>query len=146
MSVICFRSVQPNISIVDQVMDANNDVGSMYSGIGEPPICSSTDLPLPSRCVVCFLQFIYAVCSDLLKNVTLVMEGGGLPIDLIKSECPSFSGASKWWLLLLLLIVPVIIFLLVAAWKYGEKKYSHYRRGRHGADSSEAKTDADSAV
>lgn len=123
MSLVCYDS--PNIRSVDQLYIVGTEEGYLYSGTGTPPFCNSSSPPLPSGCVVCVYQSIHAVCGDLLKNKTLVMEGSGKHIKLIKSVCPTLlanatneytdmsginAGASYW-----LLPVGIIFLILVIA-------------------------------
>lgn len=84
MALSCLRSSVPNSSNGTVLYDASSDEGHLYISIGRPALCSST-APPNSSCVVCFNKFLYAVCSKLLEKVTLAMEGGGRPVDLIKS-------------------------------------------------------------
>ncbi|KAI9523923.1 hypothetical protein NQZ68_022556 [Dissostichus eleginoides] len=135
MSLVCYGS--PNIGSVDQLYAADTEEGYLYLGTGTPPFCNSTSPPLPSGCVVCVNQFIHAVCGDLLKNETLVMEGSGKHIKLIKSVCPTLLGnatnadmsgnnvGAPQWLLpvgIIFLILAIAIIAVVCGRKYWTKR------------------------
>lgn len=85
MSFYCQQPLEPNVGVVDRLYDAASEDGHIYLGNGTLPHCSSTDPPRPNSCVVCSQKKVYAVCSDLLNKVTLLMEGDGQVIELIQS-------------------------------------------------------------
>ncbi|KAM3620143.1 uncharacterized protein V6R79_018794 [Siganus canaliculatus] len=112
MSFHCLRSKDPNVTMVDVVYEANNDDSNLYTGNGNVPPCSTiTPSPSLSDCMVCTDQSVYAVCSEKLKNATLVMEGDDRNIPISVSDCPKFleSGTGTPWLLFL-----IVVFLLIA--------------------------------
>eukprot|EP00064_Thunnus_orientalis_P020846 superscaffoldBa00005977_g20996 len=111
MSLSCLRATDPNITNVIKLYDDESHSGHLWFGNSALPDCSSTSPPSPSSCVVCLQQVIYAVCSDLLPTVKLVMEAPGQQINIIKSD------TWEWWLILIPILLLIIGLVVYGLWK-----------------------------
>ncbi|XP_078024747.1 uncharacterized protein LOC117250933 isoform X1 [Epinephelus lanceolatus] len=115
----CFSSSDPAAMNATLLFDLDNDDENLWtrSSHGGPlPLCSSPSSPPDSLCWVCLEQKVYAVCHNLTDGVKIMMEAGGVSVDLLKSDCPKppsdgDDGASKSWLLAI--IIPILLLLLL---------------------------------
>ncbi|XP_078802284.1 uncharacterized protein LOC144991926 isoform X2 [Oryzias latipes] len=116
MNFSCFKAFDPNITRADGLFLHSNNNHNLWNGTA--PLCSSVSPPAPSKCLVCFQDSLYAVCSYFLEE-TPVMEGDGNNIQIAESEgCPTFQDDQRWWIILLIVFVLLFIFsLCVVIWK-----------------------------
>ncbi|KAK2908293.1 hypothetical protein Q8A73_009366 [Channa argus] len=120
------------------VYDENSDSENLWTWNGSLPLCASSAAP-DSRCLVCSSDgFLHTVCRNLKAGVKLVMEGEGVTLDAVKSECPQLlsDGERPWWLLLLIIIIiiPLIAAALVVYCKGRESKKAPESGGRDSAE------------
>ncbi|XP_078024754.1 uncharacterized protein LOC144463658 isoform X2 [Epinephelus lanceolatus] len=87
----CLSSSDPAAVNATLLFDLDNDDENLWtrSSHGGPlPLCSSPSSPPDSLCWVCLEQKVYAVCHNLTDGVKIMMEAGGVSVDLLKSDCP----------------------------------------------------------
>ncbi|XP_020558237.1 uncharacterized protein LOC101166864 isoform X2 [Oryzias latipes] len=116
MKFSCFKACDPNIRNADVLYLRDNDNQNLWNGTA--PICSSVSQPAPSRCLVCFQDSLYAVCSYLLEE-TPVMEGDGNNIQIANNTCPTCKADDPTWIILLIVFILLfsILFIGVGIWK-----------------------------
>ncbi|KAL7397740.1 hypothetical protein ABVT39_027168 [Epinephelus coioides] len=87
----CFNSSDPaavNATLLFDFYNDNENLWTRSSHGGPLPLCSSPSSPPDSPCWVCLEQKVYAVCHNLTDGVKIMMEAGGVSVDLLKSDCP----------------------------------------------------------
>ncbi|XP_049443672.1 uncharacterized protein LOC125895673 isoform X4 [Epinephelus fuscoguttatus] len=115
----CFSSSDPAAVNATLLFDLDNDDENLWtrSSHGGPlPLCSSPSSPPDFPCWVCLEQKVYAVCRNLTDGVKMMMEAGGVSVDLLKSDCPKPSsdgdgGASESQLLAI--IIPILLLIII---------------------------------
>ncbi|KAL7396556.1 hypothetical protein ABVT39_007736 [Epinephelus coioides] len=146
----CFNSPDPAAVNATLLFDLDNDNENLWtrSSHGGPlPLCSSPSSPPDSPCWVCLEQKVYAVCHNLTDGVKIMMEAGGVSVDLLKSDCPKppsdgdgDDGASKSELLAI--IIPILLLLLIGVLLYiFRKKLLKFFRAKQGSCSQTPETE-----
>ncbi|XP_049443670.1 uncharacterized protein LOC125895673 isoform X2 [Epinephelus fuscoguttatus] len=119
LMMTCFSSSDPAAVNATLLFDLDNDDENLWtrSSHGGPlPLCSSPSSPPDFPCWVCLEQKVYAVCRNLTDGVKMMMEAGGVSVDLLKSDCPKPSsdgdgGASESQLLAI--IIPILLLIII---------------------------------
>ncbi|KAK2835064.1 hypothetical protein Q5P01_015548 [Channa striata] len=88
MAFLCFNTPDPAAVNATKLYDYNNDDGDLWNRQSQLPPCSSSPSPPEFLCLVCLQIMVYAVCRNLTNGVEMVMEGVGVHINIVKSECP----------------------------------------------------------
>ncbi|KAF3690504.1 hypothetical protein EXN66_Car006177 [Channa argus] len=95
MASLCFSTSDPAAVNATKLYDFNNDDANLWVRQSQLPPCSSSLSPPEFLCLVCLQITVYAVCTNLTNAVKVVMEGVGVPINIVRGDCPKLVSEGE---------------------------------------------------
>ncbi|KAK2908285.1 hypothetical protein Q8A73_009358 [Channa argus] len=115
MASLCFSTSDPAAVNATKLYDFNNDDANLWVRQSQLPPCSSSLSPPEFLCLVCLQITVYAVCTNLTNAVKVVMEGVGVPINIVRGDCPklvsedSHAGRLSAAIIIIIIIILIIV-------------------------------------